>query len=111
MPHVHESLQRDPKGRFMPLNDNVSSQDTNAGDSDQSQTEFVGKHEIAAIVNAAVSSHLKRSLSKEITAALEGALKPIKERLDAPQPEPQADKTASKGPSPEVAALEKKLSD
>lgn len=76
-----------------------------------SQPQYVTKDDIAAIVNAAVSSHLKRSLDKSIGSALDAALAPIKSKLDAPPPSAEEKTQQKQGPSPEVAALQKQLAD
>lgn len=67
---------------------------------------------IAATVNAAVTSHLKRTLDKAIAAALEPTLKTINEKLTAPPPPPpdeEGGKKGKKAEDPETAALRKEI--
>lgn len=72
------------------------------------------EQKIAGIVNAAVTSHLKRSLDKAIGAALETALKPIQDKI-AQQHAPQNDgegegKTKKKGQEdPATEALRREV--
>jgi hypothetical protein len=101
---------RDPQGKFMPIqNENADSTSANAGEGENSPS-YVTQDQLAAVVNAAVSSHLKRSLDKSIGSALASALEPFKERLSAPATQPD-EKPAKGAPQPEVAALQKQLSD
>jgi hypothetical protein len=64
--------------------------------------DFVSKSELTTIVNQAVSSQLKRSLGKSIGEAVEAALAPIKEQLQARTEEPK-----DKQQSPEAIELAK----
>lgn len=84
------------------------------------QPQYVTKEEIAAIVNSAVTSQLKRSLGKELGGAIEAALAPVREQLTtlAKPPEVIAPKAGAEQkpeqkneqqPDPRVAELEKKL--
>ncbi len=106
---------RDAKGRFMAINENSGSTLENAGDSDSSQPQYVTEDRLAAIVNAAVTGHLKRSLGKEIGSALEAYDTKRRAEKAARKAEEDAEVTrgapVAKQPSPEVAALEKRLSD
>ncbi len=86
------------------------------GDLDQTPPEpkYVTAEEIGNIVNAAVSSHLKRSLG----GAIDTALKPVLEKLSAPPPPPPADDdggssgTPKKGKqTPEMLAMAKQIED
>lgn len=85
------------------------------GGADGAQPEYVTADQIGNIVNAAVSSHLKRSLAKEIAGALEQQLAPIKQRLAEAPPPPADDAAAGKGgskaPTPEMQAMQKQLAD
>ncbi len=71
--------------------------------------QYVTADQIGNIVNAAVSSHLKRSLG----TAIEAAMKPITEKLAAAPPPPPADdetkRSHKKQPDPEFLALTQKL--
>lgn len=72
------------------------------------EPKYVTADEIGNIVNAAVSSHLKRSLG----TAIETALKPITEKLNAAPPAPvaDADEGQRKGKqNPELLAMAKQL--
>lgn len=74
------------------------------------EPKYVTAEEIGNIVNAAVTSHLKRSLA----GAIDTALKPVVERLSAaPQPPPpEDDGKGKKGKQdPEMAAMAKRLED
>lgn len=64
--------------------------------------------DVASIVNAAVTSHLKRFTEKQLPSLFESALKPIHERLQAPAPVKDASDSKK---NPEYAALEQKLAE
>jgi hypothetical protein len=91
---------------------------TQQGGGTEEKPEFVTKEDMTAIVNAAVTSQLKRSLDKGIAAALEPALKhalaPFHEKLEK-APEPPAPggggNEKPKGDDPQVTALKKQLDD
>lgn len=84
-----------------------------ADNGDENQPTFVTEDRVAAIVNAAVTSHLKRTLDKSVGDAITKALDPIRQKLETPAPAPQPDdKSPDKSkPNPEVAALQKQVSD
>lgn len=73
------------------------------------------EEQIGNMVNAAVSSHIKRFTEKQLPALLEAAMKPLTEKLAAPPPPPAGDdaepgKKKSKQ-DPETLALAKQLED
>ncbi len=95
---------------------NANEAQAKTGQEDSSTAEAedkFGRDEIVALVNQAVTSQLKRSLSKEITAALTGALEPIKAELAKAKPaaDPAADEQQKGKPNPELVALQKQLAD
>jgi hypothetical protein len=92
-----------------------AAQNTPAQGGDDSKPDYVTKEEMGGIINAAITSHLKRALPKTITEALgpalETALAPLREKLDKPAaPQDPADKGKDQ-PDPEVVSLKKKLED
>jgi hypothetical protein len=87
----------------------------NEGDSQnapEQQPKYVTEEQIAGVVNAAVTNHLKRVTEKQKTE-LEAMLKPIVEKLNAPPPPPaEGDDTGKKKqPDPQIAALQQQLED
>lgn len=73
------------------------------------QPKYVTAEDVASIVNAAVTNHLKRTLPKEIEALgskLSGDMKKTLEEFK-PKADPQGE--GSGKPSPEVAALQAKI--
>lgn len=81
------------------------------GQTETPSSEFVKATDIGNIVNAAVTSHLKRSLG----AAIEAAVKPLAEKLQAlsvpPPVEEETGKKSKKSESPELVAMAKQLED
>ncbi len=95
----------------MPNANDPADKGTNAADGDSSeQPQPVTEERVAQIVNAAVSSHLKRSLGSAIAAVLSKELEPIKAKLAAPAEEDKAKDEKPKA-SPEIVALQKQLAD
>lgn len=74
---------------------------------EQSSAPAAQTPDVAAIVNAAVTSHLKRFTEKQLPSLFESALKPLHEKLQAPQAPAKEDSKKS----PEYAALEQKLAE
>lgn len=64
--------------------------------------------DMAAMVNAAVSNHMKRFTEKQLPSLFESALKPIHDKLSATPATPAVPDTKK---SPEYAALEQKLAE
>jgi hypothetical protein len=80
------------------------------------QPQFVTKDEIATLIHSAVVTHLKKSLPKEVTAAVKSAveetLPTLRDQL-GPKPPADGEDTAKKphDPSPEVAAMRKQMNE
>jgi len=76
------------------------------------ESSYVKASDIGNIVNAAVSSHLKRSLATAIEAALKPALEQIKSSIAPPPPAGDEDGDKKKGKqTPEMVAMAKRLED
>lgn len=89
----------------MPHENEPDSQNT--GTQQQSAEEQIGN-----MVNAAVAAHLRRFTEKTLPGILEGALKPITEKLSAPPPvADEGDKKKGKQQDPELLAMAKRLED
>lgn len=74
---------------------------------------YVTEEQIGNVVNAAVSSHIKRFTEKQLPQMFEAALKPISDKLNAPPP-PAPEGEEKKGNNkqdPQIAALQQQLED
>jgi len=77
------------------------------------QSDSTDPVKLSQLVNQVVSSHIKRSLAKEVTAAVEAAIAPFKEKLTAPPPSSDDESGVKKKSKvdPEVAALQAQLTE
>lgn len=85
----------------------------NEGSSNESEPKYLTSDEVGQIVNAAVTSHLRRFTEKQLPELLNGALKPLAEKIAAVPPpsdggEEDSTKKKSKQ-SPEYLAMQQEM--